>query len=338
MSVSAAFIKGLPKAEMHMHLEGSLEPDLKLQLAEKNGIDIGQSTIEEVEATYQFNDLTSFLAVYYPAMNVLQTEEDFYDLTMAYLKKSRQEEGVVYAEMFFDPQAHTSRGVSFADVVNGYYRATQDAEKEFGIKSNLIMCFLRDFSVESAEETYAEALNHKDKILGIGLDSDERDNPPLKFKDVFAKAREDGFHLTMHCDIDQENSIGNIKDVIDVIGVDRIDHGTNIVEDEALLDKAIELGIGFTTCPLSNGFVSSDMKAKEIVHLLNKGALVSVASDDPAYFGGYVADNIIALVEKENLTIEDVVKLAKNSINMTWLSDEDKEKFLADIDRFVEEN
>lgn len=335
MSVDREFIKGLPKAEMHMHLEGSLEPELKLKLAERNNIDISQDTVEEVRASYQFDDLSSFLAVYYPAMNVLQTEEDFYDLAMAYLKRTK-EDGVVYAEVFFDPQAHTSRGVDFADVVNGYYKATIDGEKEYGVKSNLIMCFLRDESVESAEKHYELALDYKDKILGIGLDSDEQDNPPMKFYDVFQRAKEDGFHITMHCDIDQEDSISHIKDVITKIGVERIDHGTNILEDDDLTNLAIEKELGFTCCPLSNGFVTDDMKADEIVELLRRGALVSIASDDPAYFGGYAADNMIALAEKANLSKKDIVELAKNSIKSTWLEADEKEKYLEDIADYVE--
>lgn len=335
MSVDREFIKGLPKAEMHMHLEGSLEPELKLKLAERNNIDIGQDTVEEVRASYQFDDLSSFLAVYYPAMNVLQTEEDFYDLAMAYLKRTKAD-GVVYAEVFFDPQAHTSRGVDFADVVNGYYKATIDGEKEYGVKSNLIMCFLRDESVESAEKHYELALDYKDKILGIGLDSDEQDNPPMKFYDLFQRAKEDGFHITMHCDIDQEDSISHIKDVITKIGVERIDHGTNILEDDDLTNLAIEKELGFTCCPLSNGFVTDDMKADEIVELLRRGALVSIASDDPAYFGGYAADNIIALAEKANLSKQDLVELAKNSIKSTWLEADEKEKYLKDIADYVE--
>ena len=318
-----------------MHLEGSLEPELKLKLAERNNIDIGQDTVEEVRASYQFDDLSSFLAVYYPAMNVLQTEEDFYDLAMAYLKRTK-EDGVVYAEVFFDPQAHTSRGVDFADVVNGYYKATIDGEKEYGVKSNLIMCFLRDESVESAEKHYELALDYKDKILGIGLDSDEQDNPPMKFYDVFQRAKEDGFHITMHCDIDQEDSISHIKDVITKIGVERIDHGTNILEDDDLTNLAIEKELGFTCCPLSNGFVTDDMKADEIVELLRRGALVSIASDDPAYFGGYAADNMIALAEKANLSKKDIVELAKNSIKSTWLEADEKEKYLEDIADYVE--
>lgn len=333
MSVSKEFIKGLPKAELHLHLEGSLEPELKLKLAQKNGIDIGQTTIEEVEASYQFDSLTSFLNVYYPAMNVLQTEDDFYVLAMDYLKKAA-ENNVLHAELFFDPQAHTSRGVDIKDLINGYYKATVDGRK-LGVDSQLIMCFLRDMSLESAMETYESALPYKDKFLAVGLDSDERNNPPEKFAKVFARAKKDGFKVTIHCDIDQENSIGNIRTALMEIGTDRIDHGTNIVEDESLVSFAKDNKIGFTCCPVSNSFVTDDMKGKEIVELLRNGNLVTINSDDPAYFQSYISDDMFALAEKYNLTKEDIVTLARNSFEVSWISQEDKEKYLKEIDKYI---
>lgn len=334
--VSKEFIYGMPKAELHLHLEGTLEPDLKLELATKNGIDIGQSTIEEVKKSYQFHDLTSFLSVYYPAMDVLQTKEDFYRLAMAYLKKVKQH-NVLYVELFFDPQAHTSRGVTFEEVFEGYYKATQDAS-DFGIEAQLIMCFLRDMSEESAINHYEMALPFKDRILGIGLDSDERNNPPLKFKRVFERAKEDGFHITMHCDIDQKNSIDNIRDALLTIEVERIDHGTNIVEDTKLVDYIIEKNIGLTCCPVSNGFVTSDMKGEEIKDLLRKGVKVTVNSDDPAYFQSYICDDMFTLAKAYDLTKEDIVTLARNSFEIAWISDERKQKYLAKIEAYVASN
>lgn len=330
------FIKGLPKAELHLHLEGSLEPELKLKLAKKNNIDIGQTTIEEVRVSYQFDSLTSFLAVYYPAMNVLQDEDDFYDLAKAYLEKAK-ENGVKYVELFFDPQAHTSRGVAFETVINGYYKAVQEAPA-MGVEANLIMCFLRDMSAESAMETYETALPYRDKFIGVGLDSDERNNPPEKFAEVFKRAKEDGFHLTMHCDIDQEDSIGHIHTCLKEIGVERLDHGTNIVEDPTLVDYVIENKIGFTCCPVSNGFVTSDMKGKEIKELLHKGALVTVNSDDPAYFQSYIVNDMYTLADKYDLTKEDIIKLARNSFEVTWLPEEKKAEYLAMIDQYIAEN
>ncbi|MBM3714401.1 MAG: adenosine deaminase, partial [Actinobacteria bacterium] len=221
MTDITAFAFGLPKAELHLHLEGTLEPELKFALAARNGIQLAEKTVEEVKATYDFTDLTSFLAVYYPAMQVLQTAEDFHDLAWAYLQKAR-EQGVVHVEMFFDPQAHTSRGVPFEAVITGYRRAAVRASSELGVSAELILCFLRDFSAEDAMATLEAALPYKEWIIGVGLDSDERDNPPAKFADVFARAKSEGFLLTMHCDIDQIGSIDNIRAVIEDIGVDRI--------------------------------------------------------------------------------------------------------------------
>ena len=327
------FIDALPKAELHLHLEGSLEPELKLALAQKNNVDIGQTTIEEVKAAYQFDSLTSFLQVYYPAMNVLQDEDDFYALAMDYLKRAKRN-NVVYAELFFDPQVHTSRGVPFKNIVDGYYRATQDSSA-FGVEAGLIMCFLRDMPAESAMATYKEALPFKDKILGIGLDSDERGNPPSKFAEVFALAKKDGFHLTMHCDIDQENSIEHIRQALMEIGVERLDHGTNIVEDPKLVEYVKARGIGMTCCPVSNGFVVDDMKGKEILDLLHQGVKVTVNSDDPAYFQSYVSDDLYALATKYDLARQDVVQLVKNAFEIAWISDEKKKTYLKQVDDCV---
>lgn len=328
------FITGLPKAELHLHLEGTLEPDLKLRLAQRNGIDIGQSTVEEVRATYAFDSLTSFLAVYYPAMEVLQTADDFYELADAYLARAAAD-GVKHVEMFFDPQAHTSRGVPFETVVTGYHRAAAEAGERHGVDAHLILCFLRDLSAESAAETLEASVPFRDRILGVGLDSDERGNPPEKFADVFARARELGYRLTMHCDIDQEGSIDNIRTVLDEIGVDRVDHGTNVVEDPALVAAVRERGLGLTCCPVSNSFVTDDMKATEIAGLLRDGVRVTVNSDDPAYFGGYVADNYVALAEAAGLTTAEVVTLAKNSFEASWLGESQRAAYLAQVDGYV---
>lgn len=332
--INKDFVYGLPKAELHLHLEGTLEPELKLRLAQKNNIELNEKTVEEVQATYQFHDLTSFLAVYYPGMEVLRDEEDFYDLAMEYFR-SVQKHNVKYAEVFFDPQAHTARGVEFATFFEGYYRATQDA-KDLGIEAHLIMCFLRDLSEESAFEHYEMAKPYKDRILGIGLDSDERNNPPLKFERVFKLAKEDGFNITMHCDIDQVGSINNIADALHTIKVGRIDHGTNIVEDQALVDYVIENNIGLTSCPVSNGFVTKDMKGKEIKELLDQGVKITINSDDPAYFKSYVSDDIIAVAEYMDLSNEDIVKLVKNAFEIAWTSEENKNKYLNLVDEYLD--
>jgi adenosine deaminase len=329
------FVTGLPKAELHVHLEGTLEPALKLKLAERNGIDIGQRTVEEVEATYEFDSLTSFLAVYYPAMRVLNEEQDFYDLAHAYLERAAAD-GVRHVEMFFDPQAHTSRGVPFEAVVAGYHRAAVDGS-QLGIDADLIMCFVRDHSVESAEETLEASLPFQEWIIGVGLDSDERGNPPEKFASLFARAREAGYRLTMHCDIDQVGSIDNIRTVLQDIRTDRIDHGTNVVEDPSLVDELRARGIGLTCCPISNRFVTNDMKAREIADLLRSGVRVTVNSDDPAYFGGYVAENYLALAEAAGLTSAEVATLAENSFVISWLDDGRRAGYLDEINRFVDQ-
>jgi len=329
------FVTGLPKAELHVHLEGTLEPDLKLRLAERNGVDIGQTTVEDVQATYRFTDLTSFLAVYYPAMDVLQTEDDFFELAHAYLLRAAAD-GVKHAEMFFDPQAHTARGVPFEAVVKGYHRAAA-AAADFGVDADLIMCFLRDLSAESAAATLEASVPFTDLVLGVGLDSDEHGNPPEKFADVFARARDLGYRLTMHCDIDQVGSIDNIRTALATIGVDRIDHGTNIVEDPALVAEVKARGIGLTSCPVSNGFVTDDMKAAEVAQLLREGVTITINSDDPAYFGGYVADNYAAVADQAGLTSEEVVTLAKNSFEASWIDADRRAAYLAEIDRYVEQ-
>ncbi|WP_334330306.1 adenosine deaminase [Companilactobacillus sp. HBUAS59699] len=333
-TITREFIEGLPKAELHLHLEGTLEPELKLKLAQKNNIDIGQTTIEDVRKSYDYDSLASFLAVYYPGMNVLQTEDDFYQLAMEYLKRAKQN-GVRHVEMFFDPQAHLTRGISFETFIKGYHRACVDASS-FNVDAHLIMCFLRDMPAKSANEVLKMAEPYRDMILGVGLDSDEHHNPPLKFARPFSDASNQGYHTTMHADIDQVDSIEHIKQALEIIEVERLDHGTNIVENQDLVDWVNQKKLGLTSCPLSNGFVTNDMKGKEIVELMKQGVKVSINSDDPAYFGGYIADNYQAIAEKYNLTADQLVTFAKNSFETSWISDFQKETYLKEIDEFVE--
>lgn len=334
-TVTSEFTQGLPKAELHLHIEGTLEPQLKLKLAQRNHVDIGQKTIEDVQKTYDYHDLASFLAVYYPAMNVLQHEEDFYDLAWAYLQRAAAN-NVRHVEIFFDPQAHTSRGIPFATVINGLHQAVVDA-RALNVDAALIMCFLRDFSKESARQTLAQAIQYRDKIIGIGLDSDEHNNPPLKFARQFEDAAAAGLHLTTHCDIDQKDSIEHIRQALEIMDVERLDHGTNIVEDPDLVALAAQRKIGLTACPLSNSFVSPDMKGKEITELLKAGVQISINSDDPAYFKGYISDNYYAVAQKYQLTQAQIIQLAKNSFNAAWISDQQKQLYLAEIDRYVQQ-
>lgn len=334
-TVTSEFTQGLPKAELHLHIEGTLEPQLKLKLAQRNHVDIGQKTIEDVQKTYDYHDLASFLAVYYPAMNVLQHEEDFYDLAWAYLQRAAAN-NVRRVEIFFDPQGHTSRGIPFATVINGLHQAVVDA-RALNVDAALIMCFLRDFSKESARQTLAQAMQYRDKIIGIGLDSDEHNNPPLKFARQFEDAAAAGLHLTTHCDIDQKDSIEHIRQALEIMDVERLDHGTNIVEDPDLVALAAQRKIGLTACPLSNSFVSPDMKGNEIKELLKAGVQISINSDDPAYFKGYISDNYYAVAQKYQLTQAQIIQLAKNSFNAAWISDQQKQLYLAEIDRYVQQ-
>jgi len=278
--------------------------------------------------------LPSFLKIYYEGMGVLITEQDFYDLTWKYLEKAHSQ-NVLYAEIFFDPQAHTSRGISFETAITGIHRALTDGAEKLGIKTNLIMCFLRDMSADSAIEALEQSLPYREWILGVGLDSDERNNPPIKFKDVFARAREESYRLTMHCDVDQENSTTHIWQTLNDIGVDRIDHGVNCLEDEALCSEIIKRSLALTVCPISNGYVTDGLKADEIRMMLEKGIRVTVNSDDPAYFPGYMTENLIATQQAAKLSKEQVIQLAVNAFEGSWLSQPEKNGLRQKLEDYI---
>jgi adenine deaminase len=321
-----AFIGGLPKAELHLHIEGTLERSLCAELGARNGV--------AVPNVPPFHDLTSFLVGYYASMQVLRAEADFYDLAMAYFRKARAQ-NVVYAEVFFDPQAHTSRGVPFAAVIGGLDRARRDAGDQLGLRAQLIMCFLRDLTAELAMETLAESLPYADKIVGVGLDSDEWGNPPLKFAAVFARARAEGYRLTMHCDVDQEDAVAHIWQCLDEIGVERIDHGVNCLEDSALVSRLAADRIGLTVCPVSNGWVTSGMKGPELRTLLDKTLLATVNSDDPAYFEAYVNENFAAAAADGGLSADHLTQLARNSFEIAWLDPAERAGYLSLIDSYA---
>jgi len=329
-----SFVEGVPKAELHLHLEGTLEPDLRFELAERNAVEIPFATVEDVRASYVFHDLTSFLVGYYDGMKVLLKEQDFYDLAMAYFRKAHSQ-NVVYAEPFFDPQAHTSRGVPFGAIITGIHRAQVDAERQLGMKTQLIMCFLRDMSAASALETLEASLPFKGWIIGVGLDSDERGNPPTKFKDVFARARREGYHLTMHCDVNQEDSVQHIWQALDEIGVERIDHGVNSLEDEALIEEIKARGLALTVCPISNRYVTGSLTVDEIKTMLEKGMRVMINSDDPSYMQAYLNENLLELVEVGGFTRAQIAQLAKNSFLATWLSEDEKADYTAKVDAYA---
>ena len=325
------FIYALPKAELHVHLEGTFEPEHIFAMANKNNVDLGYQSPEAIVAAYDFHDLPSFLTFYYAAMNALQTEEDFYQLTYAYFEKAAKE-NIVYVEPFFDPQGHTSRGVAFDTVINGISRAQKDAETNLGVKSNLIMCFLRDLSAESAMEHLDMCIPHIDKIIGVGLDSDEKDNPPNKFKAVFAKARELGLKLTMHCDVNQKDIVDHMWECVDLIEVDRIDHGINVLDDEALIVAIKSKNLAFTVCPVSNHFVVQNYTSDEIRTMMALGLKPTINSDDPAYFRAYLSDNLLALHEHGNFSKDELLTLVKNSFEASWMSTADKSRFLAQLE------
>jgi adenine deaminase len=334
VSELSTFIEGLPKAELHLHLEGTLEPELKFELAARNGLDLPYGSVEEMRAAYAFDDLPSFLAARYEGDSVLLTERDFYDLAMAYFRKAHAQ-NVVYAEVFFDPQAHTTRGVPFRTVIEGIHRAQQDAEASLGLGGQLIMCFLRDLTAESAMETLEESLPYGDWIVGVGLDSDEKSHPPVKFKDVFARARREGYRLTMHCDVDQEDSVGHIWQCLDEIGVERIDHGVNALEDAALVKEINKRRLGLTVCPISNSYVTDNLKAPEIKSMLDQGVRATINSDDPAYFAGYMNENFNAVHEAVNLTRDEIVQLARNALTVSWLASEDRDRYLDSLEAYA---
>ena len=324
------FIHDLPKCELHVHLEGTLEPDMKFALAERNGVDIGYKTVEEIRSSYNFTDLSSFLDIYYGGMSVLLTEQDFFDLTYAYLKKARGE-NILYCEMFFDPQAHTARGVEFGTVIKGIRRAQEAAERDLGIASQLIMCFLRDQSAGYAMATLLESLPYKHWIIGVGLDSDERDNPPVKFEAVFARAQREGYHLTMHCDVNQQDSVDHIWQCLDRIGVGRIDHGVNSLDDSALAAEVAKRGLALTVCPVSNAFVTDGTQAWAIRKMLELGMKVTLNSDDPAYFNAYLEENFRVVQKELALGQAALVQLSRNAFESSWLPAEKKAAYLAKL-------
>jgi adenosine deaminase len=328
------FIRGMPKAELHVHIEGTLEPELKFALAERNGISLPVASAAEMRAAQVYDDLTSFLAAYYEGTDVLRTAADFYDLAWAYLHRAHGE-GVRYAEIFFDPQAHTSRGVAFDTVIGGLRRAVLAARRELGLRAQLIMCILRDQPADYAMATLLQSLPYREWIVGIGLDSDEKGHPPVKFAEVFNRARAEGYQVTMHCDVDQENSVEHIRQCLFQIEVDRIDHGVNILESEELTAELKRRGIGLTVCPISNRWVAGDLKASQIKRMLDLGLRVTVNSDDPAYFGGYVTDNLIAAQEAGGLTEAELVRLQRNAIEIAWLPTAFGDQLLAGLDRYA---
>nr|WP_216601999.1 adenosine deaminase [Vibrio coralliilyticus] len=329
------FIRQLPKVELHLHIEGSLEPEMMFELALRNQIALPFTTPEEVKAAYEFTNLQSFLDIYYQGAKVLIHEQDFYDLTWAYLLRCKAD-NVIHTEIFFDPQTHTERGIAFDTVINGIHRALQDAKTQLGISSRVIMCFLRHLDEQSAFVTLEQALAHKDKIIGVGLDSSEVGHPPEKFARVFAKALEAGFLTVAHAG--EEGPVANIYNSLELLKVSRIDHGVRCADDPNLVVSLAQSRMPLTVCPLSNTKlkVFEEMKQHNVVDLLRQGLCVTINSDDPAYFGGYMTDNFLAVADSHMLTQEELAQFSRNAIEASFISDSEKQRLTSQLDEFVD--
>lgn len=329
------FIENLPKAELHIHIEGSLEPELMFEIAQRNRIKLPFADAEAVRSAYEFDNLQSFLDIYYQGASVLQKEQDFYDMTWAYLLRCQQE-CVIHTELFFDPQTHTDRGIGFDVVIGGISRALKDAAEKLDISSQLILCFLRHLSAEAAMHTLNDALAYKDSIVAVGLDSSELGHPPEKFQSVFERALEEGFLTVAHAG--EEGPPDYIWQALDLLKVQRIDHGVRCSEDPQLMQRLIEQYTPLTVCPLSNTKlrVFDTMQDHNILRLLELGLNVTVNSDDPAYFGGYLNANFIALHEALGMNQKQAVKLARNSFLASFLDDADKQLLIKRLETYVQ--
>ena len=329
-----SFIRGIPKTELHLHIEGTLEPEMTFELARKHGVRLKHDSVDALRRAYDFRDLQSFLDLYYEGAGVLRDEEDFYELTRAYLKRARAD-GVVHVEIFFDPQTHTARGVPFDSVINGIHKALEAGRQVFGISSRLILCFLRHLSEEEAFVTLGEALPHRDRIAAVGLDSSESGHPPAKFARVFARARAAGLAAVAHAG--EEGPPFYIQEALDWLKVARIDHGVRSEEDPLLCERLVHDQVPLTVCPLSNVKlrVFPRMEDHNLRRLLDMGLCVTVNSDDPAYFGGYVGDNYLAAARALGLGRDDIIRLAHNSFRASFLTVAEKQAWLDRVDRYA---
>lgn len=325
-------IERIPKAELHLHIEGTLEPEMMMQLAERNGIELAYTSVEHIRRAYDFTDLQSFLDIYYAGAQVLITAQDFYDLTFAYLERAARD-NVRHVEIFFDPQTHTDRGISFSTVVDGICGALRDGETRLGITHRLIMCFLRHLSAEAAMQTLEDSLPYKDRIHAVGLDSSELGHPPSKFVQVFDRTRSEGYLTVAHAG--EEGPPDYIWQALDALQVERIDHGVRCLEDPALVQRLAGDRIPLTVCPLSNVKlrVFDTLEDHNLKQLLNAGICATVNSDDPAYFGGYIGENFLRIQQALDLDADDIVCLAKNAFAASFLNDEDKRHYIAAIDQ-----
>lgn len=324
------FINGIPKAELHVHIEGTFEPELMFEIAKRNNARIKYKSVEEIREAYKFNNLQDFLDIYYKGAVILTEEEDFYDLTMAYLRKAVSQ-NVLHSEIFFDPQTHTGRGIKFSTVIDGIHKALKDARANLGISTKLIICFLRDLDESAAMKTLEEALAYRERIIAVGLDSAEIGNPPSKFQEVFTRAREAGFLTVAHGG--EEGPANYVREALELLKVSRIDHGNHCLDDDKLTEELIRRKIPLTVCPLSNLRlkVVDRMEEHPLRRMMERGLLVTVNSDDPAYFGGYINENYLAITKALNLTEDDIYKLAKNSFEASFLEESIKDTMHARV-------
>ena len=331
------FIEGIPKAELHLHIEGTFEPDLMFEIARRNNISKNYKSVDELKKAYNFNNLQEFLDIYYAGASVLIYEQDFYDLTWAYLTKVH-EQNLVHTEIFFDPQTHTDRGISFDTVIQGIHSALEDAKEKLGISSQLIMCFLRHLDEVAAFDTLEQALPYKEWIAGVGLDSSEMGHPPSKFENVFSKALDEGFITVAHAG--EEGPAAYVWEAINLLKISRIDHGNRSLEDDQLITHIVEKQIPLTVCPLSNLElkVVDDLKDHPMLQLMEAGLMVTINSDDPAYFGGYMNENYIQIAAALNLSKKQITDLAKNSFKASFLSDVEKEKLINQVEDYYQNN
>lgn len=327
----AKLIERIPKAELHLHIEGTLEPELMLALAQRNQVDLPYADVDEIRRAYEFSDLQSFLDIYYAGAAVLVTEQDFYDLTWAYLERAASD-NVRHVEIFFDPQTHTDRGVSFTTVIDGIHRALQDGAADLGITFRVIMCFLRHLSADAAMDTLLAALPHKNRIHAVGLDSSEVGHPPSKFIAVFDRARGEGFLTVAHAG--EEGPPEYIWEALDLLQVERIDHGVRALEDSELVMRLVDEQVPLTVCPLSNIKlrVFETLEEHNLKILLQAGLCVTINSDDPAYFGGYIGENFQQSQRALDLSADDVYTLAKNAFKASFLNAADQRRCIAELD------
>lgn len=331
---SDEFLRGLPKAELHVHIEGTLEPELMFEIAKRNGIPTSHGSVEQLRAAYEFSNLQQFLDIYYVGAAALQTEQDFYDMTLAYLRRAAAD-GVRRAEIFFDPQTHTQRGIPLDVVINGISAAIDTGESELPISADPIMCFLRHLPAEAAMKTLDDALRFRDRLIGVGLDSSEVGYPPDTFAGVFARAAAEDLHLVAHAG--EEGPPDYVWGALDLLHVERIDHGNRALEDDELVARLVDEQMPLTVCPLSNVKLGAFSRLEDHIlpHMLDLGLNVTINSDDPAYFGGYVGDNYTEVYNRLDLTMEQMIAMARSSINAAFLAAEQKKALLAGLDEYV---